>query len=82
MVLMQEESPWKIAVLVVVLLTFACVGVANVINPDWFIKRSGVRKGGEMLTAWNRFQFRYSGVAFAGFAVYLLYRLLRDYLAK
>jgi hypothetical protein len=75
-------NPWKLMVAVAVLLLFAGVGIANVVNPDWFIEQSGARKGGEMLTGWNRFGFRYTGAAFAGGAMYMLYLLLRDYLAK
>lgn len=38
---------WKLALVVPLLLLFFCVGVAHVINPDLFIKRSGIRRGGE-----------------------------------
>jgi hypothetical protein len=75
-------NPWKLMVVVAFLVLFACVGIAHVVNPDWFIERSGARKGGEMLTEWNRFGFRFAGAFFAGGAVYMLYLLLRDYLAK
>jgi len=76
------ESIWKIMLGVSVFAVFACVGIAHVVNPDWFIKRSGVLKGGEMLKGWNRFGFRYSGAALAAFAMYMLYRLLRDVFAN
>jgi len=46
------------------LVLFACIGIAHVVNPDWFIERSGAGKGREMLTEWNRFGFRYSGAFF------------------
>jgi len=65
----------KVAALVVLLLTFFGVGIAHIIKPDWFIKRSGVRKGGELLSDWNRVQFQIVGAVFAAFAAYLLYRL-------
>jgi hypothetical protein len=58
------------------------IGVAHVINPDWFMKRSGVPKGRETLTNWNRFGFRLSGAAFSGVSIYMLYAFLRDVLAK
>ena len=58
---------WKLAIVVPVLLAFFCVGVAQIINPDYFIRRSGVRKGGELLTDWNRLQFQILGVIFAGY---------------
>ena len=82
MAFLHENSAWKDALLVVVLVFFAFIGVAHVINPDRFIERSGVGKGDEMLTGWNRYQFRAFGVVFAGVAVYMLYALLRDVLAK
>jgi hypothetical protein len=72
------NSLWKMAVGVLVLVLFFGIGIAHIINPDWFIKRSGVRKGGELLTAWNRLGFRIFGVIFAGFAAYVLYALLRS----
>ena len=80
--LLYNDSSWGIALFVVFLLLFAFVGVAHIINPDYFIKRSGVIKGGEMLTGWNRFGFRYGGAAFAGASIYMLYVLLRSVLAK
>jgi hypothetical protein len=74
-----QNSAWKLMLLVVVLVFFAAAGVAHVLTPDWFIRRSGVRKGGEMLTGLNRLQFQLFGATLAGGAVYLLYVLLRDY---
>jgi len=75
-------NPWKLMVVVAFLVFFACLGIAHVVSPDWFIERSGARKGGEMLTGWNRFDFRYAGAFLAGGALYMLYLLLRNYLAK
>jgi hypothetical protein len=75
-------NPWKLVVVVAFLVLFACVGIAHVISPDWFVKRSGVPKGGEMLSAWNDFGFRLVGIVFAGGAVYMLYLLSREYFAK
>ncbi len=79
---MGQDSTWKLALAVVFLLFFAAVGLAHVLNPDWFIKRSGLRKGGEMLTEWNRLGFRFAGAIFACGAVYVLYSLLRDYFSN
>jgi hypothetical protein len=72
------NSLWKIAAVAVLLVIFACIGIAHVISPDRFIKRSGVRKDGELLTDFNRFQFRLAGAVFTALAVYLLYVLLRQ----
>ena len=46
MVSAYHESPWKLMLLVTFLVFFACIGMAHAIIPDWFVKRSGVRKGG------------------------------------
>src|ERR1700730_13341566 len=43
-----SEGGRKQGLLVLVLLVFARVGVAHIINPDWFVNRSGVRKGGQL----------------------------------
>ena len=72
------NSPWKTAAAAVLLLIFVCVGCAHIVMPDWFIKRSGLRKGGDLLTEWNRIGFRVAGAIFAGLAVYLLYVLFHD----
>jgi len=75
---MRQDSLWKLMLGAAVLVVFAAIGVAHIVNPDWFIKRSAVRKGGEMLTDWNRLGFQVVGAIFAGFAIYGLYVLLRD----
>ena len=69
---------WRLTLLIVLLLFFACLGVAHIVNPDWFIRRSGVRKGGELLSEWNRIQFRLLGAILTVFALYGLYSLLRS----
>jgi hypothetical protein len=73
---MQHNNLWKLTLAGVVLVFLAAIGAAHVAYPDWFIKRSGVRKGGEMLTEWNRLGFQIAGVIVASFAVYVLYHLL------
>ena len=75
----MKNSVWKLLLLVILLLLFALVGLAHVVKPDWFIKRSGIRKGGEMLTEWNRLQFQIVGVIFASISGYMLYSVLSDY---
>jgi hypothetical protein len=62
---------------VLVLLAFTGVGIAHILKPDYFTKRSGVRKGGELLTEWNRLGFQIAGTIFAGFAFYLLFIFFR-----
>ena len=77
---MQEWWQLLGGLLVVLLLVlFAGIGVAHVINPDRFIKHSGVRKGGEMLGKWNRDSFRVVGVVFTAVVIYMLYELFRSH---
>ena len=64
-------------IVVLLLLAFAGIGIAHIFRPDYFIKRSGVRRGGALLTEWNRLGFQIAGAIFAGFAIYLLYVLFR-----
>lgn len=67
----------KLTMLVLMLVIFACIGIAHIVNPDRFIKRSGARKGGELLTDWNRLQFQIAGAIFLALALSLLYVLFR-----
>ena len=67
----------KQALLVLVLLAFPGIGVAHVFKPDWFVKRSGVRRGGELLIEYNWTGFQIAGAVFAAFAAYMLYSLFR-----
>jgi len=59
-------------IVVLMLVAFAGIGIAQIFTPDFFIKRSGVRRGGELLTEWNRLGFRIAGAIFTGFAIYFL----------
>jgi len=70
------ETHMGSAILIMFLVFFTCLGIANVIKPAWFVKRSGVRKGGELLTDWNELSFQIGGVLLAGIAFYFLYSLL------
>jgi hypothetical protein len=58
------------------LVAFAGIGIAHVFKPDYFIKRSGVRKG-EMLSESNRLGFQIAGAIFAAVAIYMLYSFFR-----
>lgn len=66
----------KQALLILILLTLLGMSIAHIFNPDWFIKRSGARKGGGLLTEYNRTGFQVFGVICAAVAMYLLYSLL------
>jgi hypothetical protein len=51
---------------VAILVLFGAVGIAH----------------GEMLTEWNRLGIQIAGAIFAGFAIYVLYSLLQDYISN
>jgi threonine/homoserine/homoserine lactone efflux protein len=70
------NSAWKVLLLAVFLLLFFLVGLSCVFSPDRFM--SEALRGGEELTGWSRLQLRIVGAIFAGFAMYLLYALLRN----
>jgi hypothetical protein len=63
--------------LVLVLIAFAGIGIAHIFRPDWFMKRSGIRRGGGILTEYNRAGFQIAGAVFAAVAIYMLYSLFR-----
>ena len=46
------------ALLVLLLIFFAGIGVAQFLKPGWFVNRSGIRKGCDMLSEYNRAGFK------------------------
>jgi len=70
---LHGDNPWKLALGFVVLLFFLVMGVAHVIYPDYFLKRSALRKGGEMQTEFNQFGIQVVGFVTALFALGILY---------
>jgi len=80
---MHQDSVWKLAFGVVILLAFAAIGVGCVISPEWGIRYFGrtFRRGGDLQREWNHIAISLAGLAFAGFAFYVLFELLRDYIA-
>src|SRR5271156_3394323 len=50
---LHGENPWKLGLGFVVLALFFGLGLAHVFRPGYFYRRSGIRKGGEMLTEFN-----------------------------
>ena len=73
----MPAGPMKAGVAAVLIFFFG-VGVAHILFPDRFLKRSGLRRGGEMLTDFNRFGFRVVGLALAVFSAVVLYELISD----
>jgi hypothetical protein len=82
MSLHNGENVWKLTLGVAIAAFFLCIGIAHVIVPDRFIKRSHVCKGGEMLTDFNRIGFQLAGIIFAAFGGFMLYVLLSAIFAK
>jgi hypothetical protein len=68
----------KQAAVVVFLLIFVATGVRAMLDPDRFVRRSGMPKGGEMLKVWNRDGMRLAGAIFVAVALYMLYHLVVD----
>jgi len=81
---MHHDSLWKLAIGVVILLAFAAIGIGCLISPEWGIKHFGrtLPRGGELLKEWNRLGISLLGLVFAGFALYVIYEVLRDYLVQ
>lgn len=73
-----HNTLWRGVLAIVLLVFFAGVGAAQVANPDWFVARSGMRKGGEMLTRWNRSWVRSAGLVETTAVTYILYEILCD----
>ena len=82
MSLHNVENVCKLTLGAAIAAFFFCIGIGHVISPDRFLKRSSVRKGGEMLTDFNRTGFQIAGIAIAAFAGFMLYVLLRATFAK
>jgi hypothetical protein len=82
MSLHNGENGWKLTLGVAIAAFFFCIGIAHVIFPDRFLKRSSVRKGGEMLTDFNRTGFQIAGIVIATFGGFMLYVLVRAIFAK
>jgi hypothetical protein len=82
MTLHNGESIWKLLFGLGVAVIFLCVGIGHVINPDYFIQRSAVRKGGELLTESNRIGFQFVGMIATIFAGFMIYILVGDMLGK
>jgi hypothetical protein len=79
---MYRNGPWTLALAVVVLLFFCAIGVGHLIWPDYFMKRSGLRKGGEMLTDLNRMGVQAVGTIVLGGTLYIIYDIMKDHFSK
>jgi hypothetical protein len=82
MPLHNGENVWKLTLGLAIAAFFFCIGIAYVIFPDRFIKRSSVRKGGQMLTDFNRIGFLIAGSVIAAFGGFMIYVLVEAIFAK
>ena len=74
----QGESVWKLSLGTVALIFFFGIGVGHILYPGYFLKRSAIRKGGEMLTNFNLGSLQIVAALVAGFAAYVLYEVAKD----
>jgi hypothetical protein len=63
-----------------VLTLFCGLGLAHVFRPGYFYRRSGIRKGGEMLTEFNLIGVQMVGLVVALFALGVIYDMMRGLL--
>jgi H+/Cl- antiporter ClcA len=82
MLLRNGENLWKLMLGVAIAASFVYMGIAQVIAPDRFIRRTSVRKGGELLTDFNRVGFQIVGIVVACFGSFILYILAKAILAR
>ena len=75
-------SVWKLCLGGLILLFFMEIGVGHMLYPDYFMKRTTLRRGGEMLTGWNRTGYQFVGLMVAGFSGWVLYQLAHDLLSR
>jgi hypothetical protein len=77
---LHGENPWKLGLGLLVLTLFFGLGLAHVFRPAYFYRRSGIRKGGEMLTEFNLIGVQMVGLVVALFALGVLYDMVRGLL--
>jgi len=79
----MKNGPWSLALVVIVLTFFFAVGVANLVWPDYFLKKNWRSfKVGEMETDLNRIGTRLVGAILAGGSTYILYQVLTEFFSN
>ena len=74
---LHGENPWKLGLGFLVLTLFFGLGLAHVFRPGYFYRRSGIRKGGEMLTEFNLIGVQMVGLVVALFALGVMYDIVQ-----
>ncbi len=77
---LHVENPWKLGLGFLVLALFFGLGLAHVLRPGYFYRRSGIRKGGEMLTEFNLIGGQLAGLVVALFALGVMYDMVQGLL--
>lgn len=80
---MYRNGLWNLALAIIVITFFLGVGVANLVWPDYFLKKNWRSfKVGEMETDLNRIGTRLVGAMLAGGSTYILYQILTKFFSK
>ena len=77
---LHGENPWKLGLGFLVSTLFFGLGHAHVFRPGYFYRRSGIRKGGEMLTEFNLIGVQMVGLVVALFALGVMYDMVQGLL--
>jgi hypothetical protein len=77
---LHGENPWKLGLGFLVLALFFGLGLAHIFRPGYFYGRSGIRKGGEMLTEFNLIGVQLVGLVAALFALGVMYDMVQGLL--
>jgi hypothetical protein len=77
---LHGENPWKLGLGFLVFGVVFRPGLAHVFRPGYFYRRSGIRKGGEMLTEFNLIGVQMVGLVVALFALGVMYDMVQGLL--
>jgi hypothetical protein len=73
---MSLRDGLSLAIAIGALLLFGALGVAHIVRPDRFVK--GRRRGGELLTEWNRLGIQAFGVIAVVASAYLAWKIFSN----
>ena len=72
-----HDNSWRTITAVAVMLFLTGLGIVQVIKPNRFMN-SYLRRGGELLTDWNRMGVQIAGAILAGASLWIIWDLLRQ----
>ena len=82
MAFQPSQSPWTHTVATLLSCSFSVLSIRHLFRPDYFLRRSGMRKGEAMLTHVHRMGFRFVGLGGAALTGFLLFELIGHFFAK